>query len=154
MTVIGELQGAIDGSCDMLGREGTILVQAVDHTVEVPTDEGGVATGRRVHRPLTITKEIDKSTPMLLQALCSNERLSELTLDWYRVDETGGQELYFSIRMKSAYVTRVHPWLPNALDKDVAGLRHMEDVSFVYESIRWTWEPDGIEFEDSWGESF
>jgi type VI secretion system secreted protein Hcp len=26
----------------------------------------------------------------------------------------------------------------------------MEDISFTYKAIRWTWVPDGIEAEDSW----
>jgi len=26
----------------------------------------------------------------------------------------------------------------------------MEEVSFTYSKIIWTWEPDGIEAEDSW----
>jgi type VI secretion system secreted protein Hcp len=28
--------------------------------------------------------------------------------------------------------------------------RHMEEVCFTYEKIKWTWEADGIESEDSW----
>ena len=27
----------------------------------------------------------------------------------------------------------------------------MEEVRFVYQHINWRYEPDGIEFEDSWG---
>jgi type VI secretion system secreted protein Hcp len=27
----------------------------------------------------------------------------------------------------------------------------MEDVSIAYEKIIWTWVPDGVEYEDSWG---
>ena len=49
-------------------------------------------------------------------------------------------------------ITRIHPWVPNVLDRKSEGLRHMEDVSIAYERIIWTWEPDGIEFEDQWGE--
>jgi type VI secretion system secreted protein Hcp len=26
----------------------------------------------------------------------------------------------------------------------------MEDVYISYEKIIWTWEPDGIEYEDAW----
>lgn len=152
LTITGEDQGLIEGSCELDGREGTILVQAFDHVVEIPTDDRGVAAGRRSHRPMMITKEIDKSTPMLYQALCSGELLTEVTLDWYRHDTLGEQELYFSIKLENAMVTRMHPWVPNVLDRSSEGLRHMEDVSIAYEKIIWTWEPDGIEFEDAWGE--
>jgi type VI secretion system secreted protein Hcp len=101
---------------------------------------------------MMITKEIDRSTPMLYQALCTGELLTDVTLDWYRLDGSGDEELYFSMRMENATITRIHPWVPNVLDRTSEGLRHMEDVSIAYEKIIWTWEPDGIEFEDQWGE--
>lgn len=152
LTITGEEQGPIEGSCELDGREDTILVQAFDHVVEIPTDERGVASGRRSHRPLTITKEIDKSTPMLYQALCTNELLTEVRLDWYRLDGTGEHELYFTMLMENGFITRIHPWVPNVLDRANESLRHMEDVSISYEKIIWTWEPDGIQFEDTWGQ--
>ena len=44
LIITGEEQGLIEGSCELDDREGTILVQAFDHVVEIPTDERGVAT--------------------------------------------------------------------------------------------------------------
>ena len=152
LSITGEQQGAIEGGCDLEGREGTILVQAFQHIVEVPSDERGIPSGRRAHRPATITKEVDKATPKLYQALCTGERLSQVRLDWYRLDQMGSQELYFSATFEGALVTAIKPWVPNALDAKNAGLRHMEDVSFTYEKVIWSWEPDGIEYEDVWGE--
>ncbi len=150
LSITGEQQGVIEGSCDIEEREGTILVQAFDHTVEIPTDQRGMVAGRRIHRPMMITKETDKSTPMLYQALCEEERLLEVRLDWYRIDDMGSEELYFSILMENAQIARMHPWVPNVLDRRNETLRHMEDVFFIYEKITWLWEPDGIEYEDAW----
>ena len=152
LTITCEDQGLIEGSSEIGDREGTILVQAFDHVVEIPTDERGAASGRRTHRPMMITKVIDKSTPMLYQALCTGELLTAVTLDWYRLDGTGAEELYFTIALENAMITRIHPWVANVLDRDSEGLGHMEDVSIAYEKIIWTWQPDGIEFEDAWGE--
>lgn len=151
LIITGEEQGLIEGSCELDEREDTILVQAFDHTVEIPTDDRGVASGNRVHRVMTITKEIDKSTPMLYQALCTNELLTEAILNWYRLDGTGEYELYYSMTMENAFITKIRPWVPNALDPNNQHLKHMEDVCISYEKIIWTWEPDGIEYEDSWG---
>jgi len=152
LTITGEEQGLIEGSCELEDREGTILVQAFDHVVEIPTDDQGIAAGRRAHRPMTITKEFDRSTPMLYQALCTGELLTEVLLEWYRMDGSGDQELYFSVELENAMITRIHPWVPNVLDRSNETLKHMEDVSIAYEKIIWTWEEDGIEFEDTWGE--
>lgn len=151
LTVVGP-DGNIEGSCEIEGREGTILVQAFDHVVELPSDERGMVVGRRVHRPLTITKEIDRSTPLLYQAMCTGDILPTVTLDWYRVDETGTQELYFQIVMRNSSVSKIHPWVPNVLDESAAGFRHMEDISFSYQSISWAWVLDGIEYEDRWAD--
>lgn len=151
LTVVGP-SGNIEGSCEIEGREGTILVQAFDHVVELSSDERGMVVGRRVHRPLTITKEIDRSTPLLYQAMCNGELLPSVKLDWYRVDETGAQELYFAITMRNAVVSKIHPWVPNVLDEKFAGFRHMEDISFSYHSINWSWVLDGIEYEDRWSD--
>ena len=153
LTVIADHQGEIEGGCEITGREGSMLVQAVEHCVEIPSDNRGISSGRRVHRALQISKEIDKASPMLMQALCSGEKLTQVHLGWYRIDETGSEELYYSITLQNALISKVKPWLPHAMDQRHSGFRHMEEVHFIYEKIRWTWELDGIEFEDSWGES-
>jgi type VI secretion system secreted protein Hcp len=150
LTLTGEEQGAIEGSCEWEGREDTILVQAFDHVVELPTDDRGIASGRRVHRPIVITKEIDRSTPMLYQALCTGELLTDMELEWYRIDGTGDEELYYTMSMFNGIITKIRPWVPNVLDQNNSHLKHMEDVHISYEKIIWTWEPDGVEFEDAW----
>ncbi len=150
LTITAEQQGEIEGSCEWDEREGSILVQAFDHVVEIPTDSRGIASGRRVHRPIVLTKEIDKSTPMLYQALCTGELLTELELNWYRIDGSGEEELYYTMKMFNGMITKIHPYVENILLKDNAQLLHMEKVHIAYEKIIWTWEPDGIEYEDAW----
>ena len=152
LKITGEEQGLIEGSCEREEREGTVVVHAFDHVVEIPTDDRGVASGRRVHRPFKITKEIDKSSPMLYQALCNNELLSEIELEWYRIDGSGVEELYYTMTMFNGIITKIHPWMLNILEEKNASLKHMEEVHISYEKIRWTWEPLGVEFEDSWSE--
>lgn len=151
LTLTGEEQGDIEGSCDIEDHEGAILIQALDHVVEIPTDSRGLPTGSRVHRPIKFTKEIDRSTSMLYQAMCTDELISEAEFKLYRLDGMGEQEHYYTILLENARITKVQPWIPNCLDKQYEGLRHMEDVYMSYEGITWTWEPDGIEYEDTWG---
>lgn len=151
LTLVGEIQGPIEGSCQIEEREDTILVQAYKHCVDLPADENGLPTGRRVHRPLMITKEVDKSSPKLFQVLCSGECLSEAKLDWYRLDGTGDESLYFTVLMQNAQIVKIESWVPDALDKANAVYGYMENVWFTYEMIRWTWQEDGIEYEENWG---
>jgi len=78
--------------------------------------------------------------------------LTEVRLNWYRLDGTGDYELYYSIYLENGFITRIRSWVPNVLDRKNETLRHMEDISIAYEKIIWTWEPDGIEYEDTWGQ--
>lgn len=147
----GTKQGAIQGSCTMKGREGTILVQGLEHSIDIPkSPQTGLPTGKRVHGALTITKETDKSSPKLQQALCSGEQLTEVDLEFYRIKPSGEEEKYYIIKLTNAIIVSVRTYFPNCLQADTKSFGHMEDISFTYSGIRWTWAPDGIEAEDSW----
>src|SRR5947209_2296857 len=90
LTLEGEKQGKIEGSCDQKGREGTILVQAFSHEVFIPRDaQTGAPTGNRIHNPLTITKAYDKSSPKLYQALTSGEHMKTVEIKWWRINSKG-----------------------------------------------------------------
>jgi type VI secretion system secreted protein Hcp len=151
MTLEGEKQGKIDGSCDMQGREKTILVEAFDHQVAIPRDpQTGLGTGKRVHGPFTITKMYDQASPKLYQALCSGEHMKNVEVKWYRIKADGTEEHYFTHKLEDAIIVTIKPNMPNCLDPGLGHFQHMEDVSFTYRKITWTWEPDGIEAEDDW----
>jgi len=100
LSVTGKNQGKIEGSCDIQGRKGTILVYDLDHVVEIPRDPGtGLPTGKRIHGPLSVSAEVDRSTPKLYQALTSGEQLSEVVMDFYRISPTGTEEKYFTVKL-------------------------------------------------------
>ncbi len=134
MEIKGDSQGKIEGSCEMEGREGTIFIRHAQHAVIVPSSADG---GKRVHEPLTITKDMDKSSPKLNQALVNEEKL-DIILKWYRINSVGHEEHYFTHTLKKAIIESIN------LDMEI------EHIAFTYERIIWRWEPDGIETEDSW----
>ncbi|MBN2320582.1 MAG: Hcp family type VI secretion system effector [Acidobacteria bacterium] len=151
LTLKGVNQGQIEGSCDQEGREGTIQVQALNHEVSIPRDaQTGLATGKRIHHPLTILKAFDKSTPLLYQALTSGEHMEYVEIKWYRIDDKGVEEHYFTTRLEDAIIVSIKPGMNNCLDKNTIDLPHLEEVSFTYRKAIWRWEPDGIESEDDW----
>jgi type VI secretion system secreted protein Hcp len=151
MTLEGENQGVIDGSCTMEGRVNTILVEAFNHEVHIPRDpQSGLSTGKRVHGALSAVKVYDKSSPKLYQALCTGEHMKNVTIKWYRIDKTGQEEHYFTHVLEDAIIVAIKPYMPNCLDPATESYTHMEEVLFTYQKIRWTWEIDGIEYEDSW----
>jgi type VI secretion system secreted protein Hcp len=147
----GPIAGGDGGVTDIQGREDSILTQALDHNINIPRDpQSGLPTGKRVHQPFKITKYFDKSSPKLYQALCSGEQLTEVTAKFYRISPKGMEEQYFTIKLIDAIVVDMRAWVPECLDPALGYLKHMEDVSFTYRSITWTWVLDGIEAEDSW----
>jgi type VI secretion system secreted protein Hcp len=152
MSITGTTQGNIsEGACDQTGRENTILCQALDHKISIPKDiQSGAPTGKRVHGALKVTKVFDKASPKLFQALARGERLTEVKLEFYRINPTGNEELYFTIVLEDAIIMAINLWIPNCLDPDQASFTHMEDLDFSYGKIIKTWVIDGIEAEDSW----
>ncbi|EIP85399.1 hcp protein [Burkholderia humptydooensis MSMB43] len=151
LTLEGETQGNIEGSCAIAGHENKILVQGVEHKIEIPKNlQTGLPTGPRIHGPMMLTKEIDKSSPKLAQALTSGEHMKSVVLEYWRINKDGKQEHYYTVKLENAILMEIRSWTPNCLVLDNKELSHMEDVSFTYEKITWTYVLDGIEAEDSW----
>jgi type VI secretion system secreted protein Hcp len=114
-------------------------VVGLGHEVTMPYDAAsGLPAGRRAHSPLVITKYVDKSSPRLYQALAETRSMN-LTIRYFRSDREGREEPYYTMMIQNARVANMRMAYPN-----------IEQVSFLYETIRWTYEPDGIEFEDDW----
>jgi type VI secretion system secreted protein Hcp len=151
LSITGKNQGKIEGSCAIDGHAGTILVQAEISHVKIPRNpQTGLPAGKRVHEPFLITKEIDKASPKILQALTTGEQLTEVLLEYFRISSAGKEELYYTIKLENAIVVSLEKWFPNCLDKAKQSYGHMEDVSFSYEKVTWSFTPDGIEADDSW----
>lgn len=151
MKITGENQGFIESECDLEGREGYIVVQGAEHSVKLPTDHRGLPNGRRVHMPITIIKEVDRTSPMLYQALSDGELLTDVVIDWYQLDGAGMEEIYYRQTLKNAQITGIEFDVEHQSQVANARLGHMEKVSLIYDSILWTYELDGIEYEDSFG---
>lgn len=156
LTLEGKKQGSVKGSVTQKGREGTIMVIAANHEVlMLMNNSGGAAVGKRVHKPFVITKELDKSTPLLYQALVSNEQLTKWVLKFYAPATTaaggGGQEKqHFTIELTNASIAGIKFVLPNTKDPETVKLNPYEEIEFVYQKIQWTWTDGGITSMDDW----
>jgi type VI secretion system secreted protein Hcp len=150
MTVKGQSQGDIKGEVSQKGREGTIRVLAFSHEVISPRDAAsGLPTGKRQHKALIITKEIDKSTPQLMQALVNNENLPTLTLKFYRPSSTGMEDQYYTIKLTNAAISGIKQYMAYSEGTGLTG-KHLEEVSFTYQKIEWIITDGGISAMDDW----
>ncbi|GHU17264.1 hypothetical protein FACS189475_00830 [Betaproteobacteria bacterium] len=151
LTVKGKTQGDIKGDSKQGGdKKDKILVYSIDHSVEIPKDtHTGLPTGQRIHHPLSIVKHKDGATPKLFKASCTGEQ-SDVTLDQYRIKEDGTEEKYFTIKLEKAIIVNVREYTPITFLPDNKPYHDMEEISFTYSKITWTYNDGNIEFVDDW----
>jgi type VI secretion system secreted protein Hcp len=143
----------IKGSNPIRGREDSSEVVEFNHNLRIPLDAHmGTISGKRVHSPVTVTKEIDTASPMLYQACAEGRTLDALTVEWYRINDQGNEERYFSHTLKNVKVAEIEAVLPNTKDPAKERLTHLEKVSLMYEQIEWRHE-EGYEYLDAWTEN-
>lgn len=143
----------IPGSSKVQGRENHIEVLGFNHEVYMPTDrKDGSAAGTRVHKDLVLVKNYDKASPKLYQYLCNGKIISTATLHWYRIDEQGSEKEYFKHQLENARITSIRPYMPDVDNPANEQYKHMEEISFRYEKITWTFLDGNVEFSDSWVE--
>jgi type VI secretion system secreted protein Hcp len=141
----------IRGSSEVFGREGSIEVLSLIHGIHLPTDnQTGKLMGCRSHRPLTIEKEIDRSSALLYRAVARASTLQSGQLKFYRVTDAGEEEAYFTISMKNLKVASVSPKVLNIKEADSQHRNHFEIVEFRYEEITWTYADGNMVFTDAW----
>lgn len=151
MKILGEIQGEIRGSIKLNGREDMLMVIACEHEVISPRDAAsGLPTGKRQHKPITITKEIDQASPLLMNAMVNNENLTEVELQFWRPLKRGIEIPYYEIKLTNAAISGIHLEM---LDKNYPeNMAHgvNEQISFCYQKIEWVFVKDGISAEDDW----
>ena len=153
----GQKQGEIKGSATQKGREGKILVIAANHEVLSPRDPAsGLATGKRMHKPFVITKEVDKSSPLLYNALVNNENITEWELQFWSPNsgKAGGTEKqFYTVKLTNASISDISFHMLNNKNPDLVRYAEYEEISFTYQKISWTWVDGGIMAEDNWSKA-
>jgi type VI secretion system secreted protein Hcp len=156
MQVKGQKQGSIKGSVTQKGREGSIAVIACNHSIVSPRDAAsGLPTGKRMHKPFSVTKVIDKATPLLYAALCTNENLPEVTIDFWRPQiktgtGTGAEVQYYTVKLTNANIASITMTMPDVEDPAQQKLDMHEEVAFTYQKIEWIWKDGNIVAMDDW----
>ena len=147
----GQKQGEIKGSVTQKGRENKIMVIAVSHDVISPRDAAsGLPTGKRMHKPYVITKELDKASPLLYNALVNNENITEWELQYWQPSPTGVEKQHYTVKLTNANIASISQRMPNNKHPDLMKFETYEEVAFTYQKIEWTWVDGGITAMDDW----
>jgi type VI secretion system secreted protein Hcp len=151
LTLAGQKQGQINGSVTQKGRENSILVHSFNNQITSPRDPAtGLPTGKKQHQPISILKEIDKSSPLLWNALVNNENLTTWILRFWATAANGVEQQIYTITLTNASIASI---TESMLDNEIpanATLPLREEVSFTYQKITWTWTEGGITAQDDW----
>jgi type VI secretion system secreted protein Hcp len=146
---IDENGSPIVGGSMVLGREGSIEVKSLSHHLTIPTDRNtGKLTGTRIHTPILIQKEFDRTTPLLARAICRGVTLKSAEIKMYRTNEAGFEVEYFNMLLENVKVTGFTP----GLHPRVASGTHLENIEMRYETIQWKYTDGNIIFKDGWNE--
>jgi type VI secretion system secreted protein Hcp len=156
LTLKGQKQGDIKGSVTQKGREGKIMVIAVSHDIISPRDAAsGLPTGKRMHKPFVVTKELDKSTPLLYNVLCNNENITTWELQFWTpqisaTSGTGAEKQHYTVKLVNANIASIAFRMFNNKNPDLMKYTECEEVAFTYQKITWTWVDGGITADDDW----
>ncbi|HEY3366074.1 MAG TPA: type VI secretion system tube protein TssD [Symbiobacteriaceae bacterium] len=135
MVVDSQKQGRIKGSAS----DGSIAAMKYSHQIVSPRDPAsGLPTGQRMHKPLVITKLLDRSSPQMMEVLVNNENLTKVEIRF--VNAAG---LYYTVKLTNANIASVD-------QKTYPDGTQVEEIGFTYERIEWTWADGGVTSGDDW----
>jgi type VI secretion system secreted protein Hcp len=151
LSLTGTKHGPIAGSVTQKGRENSIEVIGFFHEIVGPRDPvSGRPTGKRMHKPFSITKQLDRSSPLLYDVLTHNENLSDVTLRLFRPQASGVERHAFTVRLANATISSIHLRMLNTRHPKHSRMPELEEVSFAYQRIEWTWTDGNITADDDW----
>ena len=153
LTLKGQKQGEIHGGVTQKGRENSILVHGFDNQIIEPTDAAsGLPTGKRLHKPLAIVKEVDQSSPKLWTALVTNENLTSWILKFWAADliHAGAEKQIYTVTLTNARIISIREFMSDNQDPAQAKLPLQEQVSFTHQKIEWVWMDPTIAASDDW----
>lgn len=139
MTIRGERQGLMSAGCSTQESIGNkcqanhvdqIMVLAFTHNMA-----SGGSTQHALHRPVVITKNVDKSSPLLSQALASGERI-DCTIDFYRASSNGIQEKFYTVEIEGGLIRELVQDMPHVMQN--SDEQPQEHLAISYREITWT----------------
>lgn len=150
LTLNGELQGLISSGCSSMPSIGNKAQIAHQDQIMVMSLSHGLSRAQNVnHQELTITKPVDKSSPLLGKAISENECLT-CDFVFYRTNRFGINEPYYKLKLTNARISNIGLTVPHTIN-DSPG-QPEESVSFTYESINWEHIVAGTSAYSLWSE--
>jgi type VI secretion system secreted protein Hcp len=151
MTATGAKQGKFAGSSTTKGQEGKIEVLGIEAKVKSPRDAAsGLPSGRRRHYAVHVAFKLDKSTPLWVTAIVTNENLKTVEIDyWGGISKTSGigggtgYKQIYKVEMTNAQLADVLQFTGVNGEACVA-------IALTYQKIEYTWMDGNINSKGNW----
>lgn len=140
---------------ESLGRKDSIECLFYEQKVITAREAGsGMATGRRQYEPLLVRKRIDKSSPLILKALVENAKI-DATFKFFRPSPKGDgtTQQFYTVAIKDGRVASVKQLNPDTIVPATSTEPALEEVSFVFHTISWTFTDGGVSHQDTWSQN-
>jgi type VI secretion system secreted protein Hcp len=145
--ITGQKQGSFTGDVTTKGHEGWLLGGGFDYEVSSPHDPvSGQPTGRRQHRPITLTKAWTAASIQLFQALVTNETLTSVVFEFPGVAPDGVEQIAQRITLTNAAVIDIH----RVSDESLGTHPPYDRISFAFETIRFDDLASSTTAQDGW----
>jgi len=143
----------VQGSSRFKDREGQILVIGLSHEITSDRDAKGLPTGKPKHRSMVILKDIDRSSPILYQALIDSVPFDDCDIEFTRFSPVGGgQEIHAKIELTDARISSIRGIMPNAARPENGAIPEYEEVRLAYRTIEWKWLGKDVDDTDTFYE--
>lgn len=120
----------------------SIEAMAFYHEVAIVALDSGASrsSSARNHGPISFVKRIDRSTPVLLDALKNNKSIDGVIKFFRMSSDEGVTEKHYEITITDGRVMSVRTEMMNNNFPEGADVPVMERVSIQYNTIEWTFE--------------
>ncbi|MBC8954920.1 Hcp family type VI secretion system effector [Xenorhabdus sp. PB62.4] len=150
LKMMGNKQGLISSGCSTVDSIGNKFQKGHEDEILVNELSSNLSMHQNVNfQPIDIRKPIDKSSPLLSQALTSNEILT-CEFFFYRTAMSGGLELYYKVKLTEASLVNINFFCPNSVTHNDA--QPEESLSIKFKSITWEHVTAGTSSYSIWDE--
>ena len=136
MSVTLKKQGQIKGQPAKSASGKDLSCLSFEMACELPyiLQGQGQPKGKRGHSPVTITRETDSASPLLWQALATNEAIAFVGIDVIETRPSGGETLVNRITLTNATIREIKPYV----EPGVTEGKNVHKIVFDYGEIAMT----------------
>ncbi len=138
--ITGQKQGNIAGNPGAAGHQGWLSAGGFEYGLKAPRDVAtGQASGKRQHSAVTVSAPLGPASPLLFQALVTNERLPKVVFEFAATTADGSETVAQRITLVDAGLTEFHR------------LGGVDQLSFSFRQITFEDLLGRTTARDSWG---